>query len=980
MPDAKKPKRRPSDRAPKAGKGAARPARRARNKAPARGAFGSLGEDRALRAILERVPSLVAEIDRSGTVLYINRTFSGAKPESAIGGLVFDFLPQSDHALVREKIDEAFQTRRAAVYEHRDVVIGNRTLVLAARIQPVEVDGDVPSATLILRDITEEARLHENIRKRIEIEQLLVAVSGEFINSPVEKINSVIAGTLRRVGEQTGIDSAGLFLFSEDRSLFFHTQIWTKEGFEGPRVRPKGLETSSLPWMMRKILNKETVVMDSREGLPPEAETERAWLRRMKVRSSLNAPVLCGGEVLGFVGFITMDSPGTRLFLPEDLLLALRAMGAIFGNAITRKRNEERSRGDQERCRNIVEQSLLGILVIQGDEPRVVFSNRAAAEMLGFTTDEIVGLPPGAILGISHPEEKERLLGIYRERLRGAEHPPSREVRIERRDGTHRWLHVYSTGTDYGGGPAVHLLCVDITSRKKAEQALQRSEEKYRLLAESAQDGIFVQRSDMRFEYVNPSLAAYLGRKQEDVIGKSLPELVSLDVALERERNTRSVLESGKTRRFRNVMALPTGTGVFETTLVPLQVTGEKASAVLGISRDVTEEERNKEELGRSEEKYRTLAESSLDLIFLIDPDLRVSYVNSAAARAVGLRPERVVGMRLDELFEGAYATPYKQALLSVLRTGEPVSEERLFSTGRATMWITTTLSPIRSKDGEVQAVLGVSRDITDRKEMEERTRRHGEELEIMVRERTEQVRSLERRQTEIEKLAATGRMAARVAHEINNPLAGIRNSFVLIRDAIPPDNPYARYVPIVLREIDTIAFIVSQMSKLHASDVGSPTRFPPARCIEEVATLLRRTCEKKGVRLELDFGEDRAAFTMTEHLLRQILYNLILNAIEASPAQGKVVVRARILDNGHLDLSIADEGPGIPEEIRPRIFEPLFTTKSVGQTGGLGLGLSIVKSIVEALNGSIELECTPGAETVFRVLVPPEKEGRETP
>jgi len=228
--------------------------------------------------------------------------------------------------------------------------------------------------------------------------------------------------------------------------------------------------------------------------------------------------------------------------------------------------------------------------------------------------------------------------------------------------------------------------------------------------------------------------------------------------------------------------------------------------------------------------------------------------------------------------------------------------------------------------------------------------------------------KQVERALRESEKLAAKGQLAAQIAHEINNPLAGIKNSFLLIKDAVPESHPYYRYVGLIEKEISRMSRVVHGMFELYRPDSEEPRQFSLDETVREVVELLGSSYRRRNVLIGI--GGRSAVVTLPESSLRQVLYNIVKNAIEASPAGGEVEISTKVTDDA-LTISVRDQGEGISEQVRPHIFEPLFTTKRGVAGAGLGLGLSVSKNIVESMGGSVYFESKIGEGTVFSIIIP---------
>jgi PAS domain S-box-containing protein len=301
--------------------------------------------------------------------------------------------------------------------------------------------------------------------------------------------------------------------------------------------------------------------------------------------------------------------------------------------------------------------------------------------------------------------------------------------------------------------------------------------------------------------------------------------------------------------------------------------------------------------------------------------------------------------------------------------SGEQVEFRSVHRTGE-TRWMSLSWQPMYQDDGGYLGLRTSVRDVTDRHKLREELRLHAEHLEQLVQERTAKLRQLEQRQRQMEKLAALGQLAAGVAHEINNPLAGMRNAFELIKSSIPPDHEHYELLGLIDREIERISGIIHQMYQLYRRSPQQPSAFSLAQVISEVTYLLEAPAHKQGVRLQWDANPDPLEVHLAEGEVKQVLYNVIRNAVQASPPGEAVTITAR-RTGPEIAVSVEDRGPGIPDDVAARMFDPFFTTKQAGPDGGMGLGLSVSRSLIESMGGRIEVSSREGHGSVFTAIFP---------
>jgi two-component system sporulation sensor kinase C len=648
----------------------------------------------------------------------------------------------------------------------------------------------------------------------------------------------------------------------------------------------------------------------------------------------------------------------------------------VIRDITVRKRAEHALRESEENFRALADSASDGI-IIPNSAGAFVYANRRAAEITGYSIEELLSM---TMNDLTTSEEINKLLLNLKNRLRGKPAPNQYETLLKRKDGTIIPIEVAPSVISWKGQPASPAVFRDISKRKRAEELIKESESKYRTLVEQSLQGMLIAAGIFpRILYANSALANILGYTIEELLNLTPEGIRKLVHPEDQEMFFGRYQErlQGKTVPSRyEIRALRKDGSMRWMELLSSRITYEGKPAVQAVFLDRTERKLAEEALKESEAKYREIASSIPGIVYQSithkDGTISLKFLSENVQEYFGISSDEIK-TDISKIF--SIVLPEDHDNLKYIIADMPGNMEDMETEIRT-----------KSKTGEIKCLRiiskphflpdgsilrnGVAYDITEHKWVEEQVRRYSEELEERVRERTEQIRNLERRHADSEKLAATGRMAARIAHEINNPLAGIKNSFLLIKDSISPTHPYHKYVGIIEKEIDRIARIVRRTFDLYRPDREIPKEFSLRTAIGDIVTLLEPFANKNKIRFDVKIPETPAMVTLQEGYLTQVLFNIINNAIEASPKQGLIEITAKTI-NQQLIIEVIDQGKGIPEEIRTNIFEPFFTTKSHESSGGLGLGLSVSKSMVEAMGGIIDFESEVGKGTVFRVSIP---------
>jgi two-component system sporulation sensor kinase A/two-component system, sporulation sensor kinase E len=353
------------------------------------------------------------------------------------------------------------------------------------------------------------------------------------------------------------------------------------------------------------------------------------------------------------------------------------------------------------------------------------------------------------------------------------------------------------------------------------------------------------------------------------------------------------------------------------------------------------------DDVSRTRRMLEGAVEDAADAILLLDPDGRIRGWNRGASDTFGYAAPEAIGQPYAMLLpagatiETALTRNFAEVgIVRDLRTSRRRKDGTQFE-------VSITRSQIRVPAGQEAGFVEILRDITRQRE-------------------------LERELIHAEKMAAVGKIASKVVHEIRNPLGSINlNCDLLIDNLGAGQSPEEREAREILGTIKRETRRLTQITEeyLQFSRMPQPTgREEDLNVVLlELADFLRPELRRSGIRLVLNLDDRRPLVACDSRLLRQVILNLVRNAMDVVPAQSGQVMVVSVAERNGARIEVDDNGPGIPPEVLPRIFEPFFTTKQ----DGTGLGLAVVRQIVEEHSGTVTCSSLPGKGTTFRIWLP---------
>ncbi|HEX8984804.1 MAG TPA: PAS domain S-box protein [Bryobacteraceae bacterium] len=487
--------------------------------------------------------------------------------------------------------------------------------------------------------------------------------------------------------------------------------------------------------------------------------------------------------------------------------------------------------------------------------------------------------------------------------------------------------------------------CVE---REEAQVALRRSEERYRTIVETANEGVWLIDTQARTVYANRQLSEMLGVSPQELPGRGVAEFCypeDLPAVLERIRaNFEGHFEQFDFR-------LRRADGSERLTLActsPMKDEQGSIVGALGLLSDVTDRKKADEAVHR----LAAIVESSDDAIIGKTLEGIIQSWNSAAERIYGYTAEEAVGRSMTMLLPPDRPDE-ESAVLERLHKGRRVEHfetVRLRKDGHP-IEVSMTISPIRDKEGRVIGASNITRDITERRRFEEHLR-------------------------ETQKLESLGVLAGGVAHDFNNLLVGIMGNASLALDSIAEEDPVRSMIESLLQASERAANLTRQLLAYSGRGQFVVQSTDVSRLIREIVALIQ-TSIPKSVRLSFALENTLPAIEADVAQIQQLVMNLVINAAEAiGEVPGTVTVRTyqefrEAADAGergtYVALEVEDTGCGMDQATRERIFDPFFTTKFTGR----GLGLAAVLGIVRGHRGRIQVDTAPGEGTRFRVSFP---------
>ena len=911
--------------------------------------------ERRFRETLETMHLVAAQIDTEGRITFCNDyllDLTGWKREQVMGRDWFEvFMPPELYEEIRPAfLAEAALKDEVPTYYETPLVtrVGGRRIISWSNSVLRDEKDRAIGLTCIGQDTTERKQAEEALARSARVSDRLRALMVSM--NACRTVDEMLEPVLDTALDLCHMDGGGVYIV-EGQNAVLHLHRRLPEEF----VRQVECMPLSLPGVQAVLKANGPVKADAVSG------NLSGLYRAHGLRHVYSAPLRAGGEVIGF-----MNLASVRTEAPDEGSLQTFGVLALeLESFFNRLRAEEALRESEQKYRTTLD--FMGDAIHLVDpELRVILSNETFkqwAGRLGLRTDAI-----GQDLLEAFPFLSENVREEYRQVFDTGETLITEE-RTTTKDG-----EVYTETRKmpvFEKGEVTRVLTVirDITARKRAQDAVRESEEKYRTILESIQEGYYEVDLAGNFVFFNKALCRILGYPEHELMGMNYREYYADEAAVGRVYEAYNrVYRTGKAVQVFDweVTRKDGTTAQLEISISLMRDADGEPTGFRGMARDITERKRAEQALRESEERYRELFENANDLVYTHDLAGRITSFNQAGQRITGYTRAEAIGLNAIDLIVSEQRDMAREMVNRKL-AGEPVTQyelEILAKDGRRVPLEVSTRLILR--DGKPVGVQGIGRDITERRNAEKERQR----LEAQLRH--------------TQKLEGLGVLAGGIAHDFNNLLAGILGNAGLALMKLPEDSPARNSVLKIEDTAQRAAVLTNQMLAYSGKGTFVVEPLDLSKLAQDMGHLLGAAISKKAV-LKYDCAPGLPLVEGDAAQLHQIIINLITNASDSlGDHAGTITLRTSVvnadrayLSESYLDddlsegvyvcLEVSDTGCGMDAETQIRLFDPFFSTKFAGR----GLGLAAVLGIVRGHKGAIKVYSEPGQGTTFKVLFP---------
>ncbi|MDD3847422.1 MAG: PAS domain S-box protein [Syntrophorhabdaceae bacterium] len=629
-----------------------------------------------------------------------------------------------------------------------------------------------------------------------------------------------------------------------------------------------------------------------------------------------------------------------------------------FRDITERRRTEEALRESERKFRVLAEKSVAGIYVLQQDGT-VRYVNARCAEIFGYTVEEAVDKLN--VHDVIFSEDLSLVSTSIGRRISGELLSHHYEFRIITRGGDIRHVEAYSSFTVYEGKPAIIGTLLDITERKRAEEKLLASEERFRTFFNLPIVGFAITGADSRWIHFNDRLCEMLGYSRDELERKTWMQITPPE-DLARERPLFEDVVRGRSNVTGIEKRYVRKDGSLADVFVSTQVVRNPDASIAyfaSIIQDVTAQKRAEEEIIREREKLRTLSDNAPFGMVLTDKDGHFTYVNAKFTELFGYDLSDIPDGRT--WFRKAYPeAEYRHTVISTWvedfkDAGRVERKPRVFTvTCRDGIKKIIEFIPSRLASGDY----------------------------LMTCENITELRKLESQLRQAQKMESIGTLAGGIAHDFNNILTTLIGYASLIQTKLDSDSSLRSYVDRVLLASKKGADLTQSLLTFSRQQPVTLLPMDVNDAIRTTQPLLKRLLTEN-IDLRTSLTRYDTVVMADKSQMDQILFNLVTNARDAMPEGGTLTVETDIADmdsrfieahgfggpGRYVLINVSDTGEGMDEATREKIFDPFFTTKETGK--GTGLGLATVYGIVKQHNGYVTVYSEPGHGTAFRIYLP---------